>query len=1142
MNNKKKFAFLSVTLASMLVFSACNKPAETTKPESTTSAQPTETTQSVAPSESSPTSVAPTTSSTNPPSSSSSSSSSTSVAPTVVSIAVNLDNVKTAYTRGEALNLTGLVVTGTFSDGTSRAVRSYTTNPANGTVLNEVGEKDIVVTYKEVTTSFKVTVANQKFTVKFVVNGQEVQSGEVEDGQLAVYNGETPTKAADANAVKYRFKGWDKDLNQPITQNTTFTAVFAEYAASQSVDNFEAYASNGDMADAWTVEAYKNNAWGATTAAVSIGSKAKEGNKAMRFDAWENGVGFRFLKHNEVGAFSKSANAIKFHMQVPSINTVKIIIKGKATIMGQEQTPSFTYEFHPTTNEYVEYVVPLADDAWQLWGEAGKTIKTAADMIGAHVDDIPNYITDVGFFVQGSDGGSNLPFFMFADDIKFVTLDEPVAKSEVETMGQYTRYTGLLNNGYTVKVELGANGAATATILDAPQQQVIQGNVAIDANKNMTFTSADNGASLVYKAALKNGGQSMKFVQASGQMAEAVTNVDLNAVQVVDNFEQYTEDGLAYYESNKDVNNRKGCRGAYYSEYYSGSASDSSPWGGEKWNLLRGSGDQLKLKNDNGGHNGSKNYLCVKHSKTVAMRYMQWGLFDGTAEQNNFRGSKFSFWAKTNGLVNNFKVSLYSQSAPTNATKDQYVKYVQANPTAAIGQWTHFECDLNPNVAYYGYMIFTEKNKDLNADQAWLYIDDVEVYTANPYAQYVPPVQYAELKNGQVFFANVMGYASTTLTIKKNNTFDFFFPSYNNLTLTGTYTQEEDQVTFDFGETYGKLVAQLNQEGNKLTKVSATSAIEAFGNLVFDEMDVLDNAEGYTESGKMYYQGNKDVNNRSGARGAYYCDYYGGGSSSTVGGNGWDLMGGSGDQLSLETSIAHSGNNSLKMKRNKSNAMRYMTWGLFDGSAKGHTGVNYFSYWVKNPNATALTVKTSVYYQATVTASTQGSNRAYVEAQIPANSDWTQVIIPLDPAKTYYGVAYVPATVSGGGAADYFYVDDAMFYSEEMNIAAPFLAVKGLEMSGALANGAPASITLGEQGKCKLTCAALGGSLDATFTLIGNKMTITVPPFQGGEKTVITGTYAPSDQAGVVTFTVISTTGEMAAYLPANTVFQGSIA
>ena len=116
-----------------------------------------------------------------------------------------------------------------------------------------------------------------------------------------------------------------------------------------------------------------------------------------------------------------------------------------------------------------------------------------------------------------------------------------------------------------------------------------------------------------------------------------------------------------------------------------------------------------------------------------------------------------------------------------------------------------------------------------------------------------------------------------------------------------------------------------------------------------------------------------------------------------------------------------------------------------------------------------------------------------------------------------------------------------MFFSEEMNITAPFLAVKDLEMSGTLANGAAASIKIGEHGAVKMTCQGLG-SIDATFTLIGSTMVITIPAFQGGEKTVITGTYAPSDQAGVVTFTVISTTGEMAAMIPADTVFQGSIA
>ena len=916
--------------------------------------------------------------------------------------------------------------------------------------------------------------------------------------------------------------------------------MFAEYAASQVIDDFESYTSNGAMADAWTVQKYDGNSssWVDTNAAVSIGSKATEGNKALRFDGWENGTGFRFLKHNEVGAYSKSANAIKFNMQIPSINTVKVILKGKATLMGQVQEPSFTYEFHPTTSEYVEYVIPLADDAWQLWGEAGKTIKTATDMIGAHVDDITNYITDVGFFVQGNDNSGGQKYFAFVDNLQFVTLDEPVNKSEVETMGQYTRYTGLLNDGHTVKVELGANGAATATIIDMETPLQIPGNVAVDAEKNMTFTSADGGTSLVYKAQLKNGGQTMKYVEASGAMAQGVVGVDLNAVQTVDNYDQYTSDGQSYCQANMDINNRSGARGAYYSEYYSGGSHEYETFGGNGWVLMGGDGSQLKLKTD-GGHSGN-NYLYMKNSGSYAMRYMQWGLFDGTAEQNNFRGSKLSFWAKTNGVVPAFKVSMYSQSKPRNSTKDEQVKSATFTNTAAIGEWKHFEVDLNPALTYYGFLVFMEKT---GGSDAGLYIDDVEVYTANPYAQYIPPeppVTYGALKNGQVFFANIAGYAGSTLTVKKNNAVTLDFPMMST-TIEGAYAQENDQISFDFGA-YGTYVANINADSNKLEYVSATGVIQTFGEFTFNEMDVLDNAESYTESGKMYYQSNTNKDNRSGARGAYYCDYYSGGSGSTVGGSGWSLMGGSGDQLSLETTEVHSGSQSLKLKRNKSNAMRYMTWGLMDGTAEGHTGVNYFMYWAKNPNATALTIKTSVYYQAQVTASTQGSNRAYVEAQIPANSDWTPVIIPLDPAKTYYGVAYTAANISGGSGADYFYIDDAMFFSEEMNIAAPFLAIKGLEMSGALANGAPASITLGEQGKCKLTCEALGGSLDATFTLIGDKMTITVPPFQGGEKTVITGTYAPSDQAGVVTFTVISTTGEMAAYLPADTFFSGSIA
>ena len=1140
MNNKKKIAFLTLAMTMGMVLGACNPgttPSNSNNPSSgsaDTSSTVEPSTSSSSSSESKPSSSAdtskPTSSSTQPSSSSSSStsspassssSSSSSVAPTAVSLSVNLENVKTAYTRGDKLDLTGIVVNATFSDGTSRAVHSYTTDPANGTVLDQVGEKEVVVTYKGVTTSFKVTVANKKFTVKFVVDGVEVQTGEVEEGQAASYTGETPTKAPDANAVKYRFKGWDKDLTQPITADTTFTAVFAEYAAEQVIDNFEDYESNSDMADAWTVEAY-TTAWGETAASVSIGSKAAQGNKALRFDGWENGTGFRFLKHNEVGAFAKSANAIKFNLQIPTLNTVKVILKGKATIMGQVQEPSFTYEFHPTTSEYVEYTIPLAASEWQLWGEAGKTIQTAADMIGAHVDDIVNYITDVGFFVQGKNDG-NLPYFAFADNIRFVTIDEPAAKSEVETMGQYTRYTGLLNNGNTVKVELGANGAATATVIDMETPQQIPGNVVIDANKNMTFTSADAGATLVYKAQLKNGGQSMKFVEAGGAFAEAVTGVDLNAVQVVDNYEQYTSDGQAYYQS-KPAEERSGCRGAYYSEYYAGSGS--APWGGNGWSLLGGDGSQLKMKSDNGGHNGSKNYLCLKHSKTVAFRYMQWGLFDGTAEQNNFRGSKFSFWAKTNGLVKQFKVSMYSQSKPTNQTKDSYVKTQTFEQTEAIGQWKHFEIDLNPELTYYGFMINIEKNYNLSANEAYLYIDDVEVYTANPYATYVAPIPPEEdkvLTPGMTYIGKVAGLINAQLTIGKDNAVTLAAPGMA-MNINGTYTIVKDEVTMTLGDV--QYVGTIVDNAINFKSVNGTGTIAgALNNLNFNMIEYADNAETYESDGKMYYQGNKDLSQVSGARGAYHCDYYTGGSSnlSPIGGNGWSLMGGNGDQLQLDKTTAADGSQSLKMKFSSAGNMRYLQWGLADGTAVGHKGFNKLGIYLKNTNANAVSIKLYAYHIQKVEPSTQGdSSRAVKEITVPANSDWALYTLDLDAAKTYYGYGIYMVTKSATG---FLNVDKVFYYNDYENPEANFFAEEGEVLNGTITAGA-ASMTFGQNGVVTLNCAALGGDLAGTYAMSMNNadQLITIKTSMGN----IVGTYSV-DMAGLVTLTVTEVTGDLAA-------------
>ena len=102
------------------------------------------------------------TSSSTAPSSSTVTSSSTpassSVAPTLTGITLNTENVKKEYEQGEALNLTGLVVTATYSNNTTANVTDYTTNPVTGTVFNEIKEETITVSYSSFSETFKVNV------------------------------------------------------------------------------------------------------------------------------------------------------------------------------------------------------------------------------------------------------------------------------------------------------------------------------------------------------------------------------------------------------------------------------------------------------------------------------------------------------------------------------------------------------------------------------------------------------------------------------------------------------------------------------------------------------------------------------------------------------------------------------------------------------------------------------------------------------------------------------------------------------------------------------------------------------------------------------------------------------------------------
>jgi len=943
-----------------------------------------------------------------------------------------------------------------------------------------------------------------------------------------------PTKEKDETSAKYRFVGWDRDLSEPITENTYIHAEFASYGYELMIDDFESYGSTGSMLDAGWRALGLNNTSGQwteeTKAAVSLGSNSVEGNRALRFDAWENGVGYKIAKFFQDGDYTQSANALKLRLMVPKLNVVKVLLHMKITIQEQTVAPSFTYTFQPTTNEYAEYVIPLKDDGWALWNEAGKSIASVAEWTGMHEDDITHYLTKLEVFIQGNDGKNGLPYIAFLDSARFVTLaDKDLVFASSELLGCYERYTTTLESGNVARFDINQDKTATMRLIDLETPRDIPGKVVIDDDEGTFTFTADEEGLLTYVGRMTDGGKVINFIEASGDMRLTVDDMRLDAVQVVDNYEQYDEDGVAYY-LDTFKSERSGCRGEYYGEFYSGDDDDHTDWGGSKWSLLDGDGDQLKLMQDPDGAHAGNNYLSLLNSREKGIRYMQWGLFDGSSEKNSFRGSKLGFWAKTSGEVKNFTAYMYSQTSPKNATKDNYVKSKNFIQVGSIDEWTHYEVDLNPDVAYFGFMIFTKEN--WNAD-SYLYIDDVEVYTANPYATYVAPPEIA-LPVGATYNAKIVDdLVSAKLHVDTTSAVTLTAPGLDT-TVKGTYISNDYdlEITFTGGTKYSATMSEDYKVLECDSVEGGDSIAAALNNQDFTMIDYAENCEAYTENGEMYCL---DNDTRSGLRGNFYCDAYTGGeTTSPVGGKGWTLLSG-GDQLELDKNDFVDGKQSIKMRTAKSGNTRYMQWSLYDGTGTEHTGYSKYTVYLKNPNDHAVKVRIQVYKVQVVATATQSADyRSENYVTIPANTDWAPYTVELNKSATYYGVSFV---VDANYKAD-AWINMDLAYFGNLDPLLNYYGKENLTVSGEGISGA-ASWEFGEGNKIYFNYDSESlEDLEGTYKMVMNdgvqEMIITV------DGATVRGTYIV-DQTGMVTFTVLEVDGEMADYMTVGAVFTRNL-
>ena len=295
-------------------------------------------------------------------------------------------------------------------------------------------------------------------------------------------------------------------------------------------------------------------------------------------------------------------------------------------------------------------------------------------------------------------------------------------------------YTGIGTDSNTWKVVIN-NGAVTVSSLDKASNMSLTGTATMSSKTavqiafneyDITVNYTYNGHSLAY--ATKSGAQSAYYPDVSG-----------DRVYTLENFESYSASGQGYTSSSAKYTTT-GLRSQFYADYYTG--SNTSEIGGSGWQLMT-STDNTNY-NSSKGHNGSKVGI-FKLSNGTGMRYISMNELYGVQRLAG-KGQTLSFWARgayTNASFNTDHASGTSLSfylyyaTPLTPSNQSTVRESFTADVAAGSTWQHFEFPLTAGRNYLGFGFYAKQSSGSNQ---YLPIDDIQIYSASPYAEYVAPV------------------------------------------------------------------------------------------------------------------------------------------------------------------------------------------------------------------------------------------------------------------------------------------------------------------------------------------------------------------------------------------------------------------
>ena len=179
----------------------------------------------------------------------------------VASVSITTQPTKTTYAQYDALDLTGMVVTATFSDGvTANVTNACTVVPANGSTLSTSGTQTITVTYGGVSTTTTVSVT--------AMTGISVTT-------MPTKTTYQPNDTLDLTGIVVT--GTAGALSPDITSGCTFspadgTTLITEGTIAVTVSYHGFTTSFNVTCSAWDANVMENNTWAAIQEHIAAGT------------------------------------------------------------------------------------------------------------------------------------------------------------------------------------------------------------------------------------------------------------------------------------------------------------------------------------------------------------------------------------------------------------------------------------------------------------------------------------------------------------------------------------------------------------------------------------------------------------------------------------------------------------------------------------------------------------------------------------------------------------------------------------------------------------------------------------------------------------------------------------------------------